>query len=222
MEKGRCRLLPRGFAAAALSAFFLSSVPAWAEPVSYEVDKTASDFVVHVHRKGLLSPLLHDHYLIPTAWSARATFDPDNPQATSVTVVVSAGSLLDAQPELSAEDKRKVERQVAGPEVLNSAQYPEIRFKAERFEPSLRPNAEPGVVRGTLVGMLTLHGQTHTIRVPVAARHSPGELRVNGNTSVRQTEYGIKPYSTALGAIAVHDRVDITFSLAARAVGGGE
>ena len=180
---------------------------------TWTVDPARSELVIHVHRKGLLSPFLHDHHFVPTAWTANARFDPARPEAAHVRVVVDASSLRDRQPKLSAQDRLEVEGQGRGPDVLDAESYPEVEFTADRLEITPEPSQDPNVVRGQLVGSLRLHGRARPLRVPVVARWSSGWLRVNGNASLAQSAFGIEPYKTALGAIAVHDRVDVEFSL---------
>lgn len=180
---------------------------------TWTVDPARSELVIHVHRKGLLSPFLHDHHFVPTSWSANASFDPARPEETHVSVVVDASSLRDRQPALSEQDRLKVEGQVRGPDVLDAERYPEVEFTADRLEITPEQSQAPDLLHGELVGSLRLHGRVQELRVPVAARWSSGWLRVNGNATLAQSAFGIEPYKTALGAIAVHDRVDVELSL---------
>jgi len=55
-----------------------------------------------------------------------------------------------------------------------------------------------------------------TLRLPVAIEPAAGELRAHGRFSLRQTEFGITPYSLLGGALQVQDRIDLEFEVRAR------
>ena len=88
------------------------------------------------------------------------SFDPQHPEQARVEITVAADSLNDQNKQLSAPDRQKVEDQTRSPTVLDAARYPEIRFSANRFEPSPKQNVAGGVLEGDLVGQLSLHGRT--------------------------------------------------------------
>ena len=98
--------------------------PGRAAPRIWRVDLSQSRLVVHVFRKGLLSPALHDHHFVPERWSATVTFDPARPEPVEVRVTVAADSLRDRQPQLSPDDIRTVEAQARGPKGLDAERYP--------------------------------------------------------------------------------------------------
>jgi polyisoprenoid-binding protein YceI len=56
-----------------------------------------------------------------------------------------------------------------------------------------------------LRGRFELHGQTQNIRIPVEVERARGWLHVQGRFAIRQTAYGIEPYSAAFGAVGVAD-----------------
>ena len=92
-----------------------------------------------------------------------------------------------------------------GPQVLDSAKYPEIRFESDTVEP-----AENGHWKA--IGKLTLHGQTHPVMLE--ARLDAGHYR--GSASLKQTEFGIQPVSVAGGAVKVKDEIRIEFEIATK------
>jgi polyisoprenoid-binding protein YceI len=87
-----------------------------------------------------------------------------------------------------------------GPEVLGSDQHQEIVFKSTVAE-------SVGEGRWTLHGDLTLHGQTHpaTVHVTLKDGHFTGE------STVKQTDFGIKPPGKA--GIHAKDEVAIHFDV---------
>ena len=60
---------------------------------------------------------------------------------------------------------------------------------------------------------MTLHGQQRELLVPLTVEGLPDQLVVTGAFSVRQTDFGAKPYSVLGGLMTVEDEVVIEFRL---------
>jgi polyisoprenoid-binding protein YceI len=206
--------------ATAVFAVLAASSPGRAAPRIWRVDHSQSQLVVHVFRKGLLSPALHDHHFVPERWSATVTFDPARPQVVDIRLTVAADSLRDRQPKLSPDDIRTVEAQARGPKGLDAERYPVIAFTADRLELSGPASDAAGSARGMLAGVLELHGRTRQVRAPLRARWTAESLDAEGEVSVKQSDFGIEPYRALLGAIAVQDRVSVEFAVRATAEPG--
>jgi len=114
------------------------------------------------------------------------------------------------QLKLSAEDRAKVESQVATSDVLDANRFPDIRFVADRLVVSTQKTDE---LEGTAVGKLTLHGITRPLEVPAHLWRRGNEQVVLGKVSFNQSDFGISPLHKAVGAIAVEDRVLVDFAL---------
>jgi len=187
----------------------------------YRVDGARSSVTVRVARAGALSSFLHDHQLVATRFDGKIARATDDPSSVIVDLTVAADSLREAPGSpLKPEDVRAVEEQLRGPQVLDVARFPQIRFTAWRFAPAERQRVagsrrEKDATSGELQGALTLHGRTREVRVPVAATVSGGELRARGRFVIRQSDFGITPYKKAWGAIAVDDSVRVDFSIVA-------
>jgi polyisoprenoid-binding protein YceI len=100
-------------------------------------------------------------------------------------------------------------------EVLESAKYQRISFKSASVS-DVKP-AGGDSYSFTLNGDLTLHGVTKRIAVPVTATITPQQLRATGKYTLRQTDFGIKPYSAAGGTVKVKNEVVIHFDIVAKA-----
>ena len=179
----------------------------------WSIDTAQSRLTIHVLPAGLLSSALHPHHFQPERWSGEVSWDPDRPDNTRVEVRVSADSLRDRQPALSAKDIEKVERQTRGPEILDAQRFPTIVFRAQKLELEPGPSGAGGKTRGTLTGTLELHGKTLPVQFPIEGEASGGKLQVGATARFRQSDFGIKPYSTALGTIAVRDEITVEISL---------
>jgi polyisoprenoid-binding protein YceI len=96
--------------------------------------------------------------------------------------------------------------------VLGVARYPRITFESTGVTGGQPRTPTLDVV---VAGQLTIRNVTRPVSVPVHVQLGDHSLNASGHFSVRQTEFGIKPISVG-GAVAVKDRLDITFSLAAQ------
>lgn len=184
-------------------------------PPEWSVDTGQSRLTVKVLPAGLLAGTLHTHFFQPEKWSGEIAWNPSNPGRVRVVVRIAADSLRDHQPKLSAGDAAKVERQVRDAQILDAARFPEILFEAGQVEAADPPAGSTGEFRGQITGTLTLHGQSRPLRVPIQGRVAGERLEVNAAVSFKQSDFGIKPYATALGAIAVRDEIGIEIALVA-------
>jgi polyisoprenoid-binding protein YceI len=185
-----------------------------ADPAMWTSMKDKSEITLHVLKKGLFAGMAHDHHFVPEDWRATARLDETNPPHVEVDLVVAADSLRDRQPELSPEDREKVNRQAAGPDVLDARRHPEIRFTCQKLETDGSTHrAEEGAVAGMLVGTLSLHGRERPISIPVRATKEGDAWRARGSISFKQSDFGIHPYSGFLGTVAVHDAVKLDYDI---------
>ncbi len=164
---------------------------------------------------GLLASALHAHFFQPEDWSGEIAWDPNHPGSVRIGVRIASDSLRDHQPKLSAKDIAKVERQARGTDILDSARFPRILFEAGQLEAAQLPSGATGDFRGTLAGTLTLHGQSRPEQFPIRGRVAVERLEADASVTFRQSDFGIKPYSTALGTIAVRDEVTIEMTVVA-------
>ncbi len=67
----------------------------------------------------------------------------------------------------------------------------------------------PGIYQ--LVGKFTLHGTEKDLQIKAKLDASglKGQMTLTGSFKIKQSEYGIKPYSTLGGAVKVSDELDI-------------
>ncbi|WP_343729664.1 YceI family protein [Duganella sp.] len=173
------------------------------------IDSARSLIVVTVRRGGVLARLGHDHVVASHAISgtvaprqnrADFTFRLDEMKVDEADLRQIAG--LDRQPSADA---------IAGTrhnmltKVLDAERYPLVRVHAERGAPG-----QP------LQVAITLHGVTRTLALPVTLREEHGVITVTGTTTLKQTDFGLTPFSVMAGAMAVQDQMEVRFELSAR------
>jgi polyisoprenoid-binding protein YceI len=117
-------------------------------------------------------------------------------------VKVRAGSLTVLDPKLSADKRAEVQARMLGPDVLDVEKYPEIVFEATSIEPAASN-------RWTVVGRLTIHGETRSTTVPVPEKNGS----YTGSVVLKQRDFGIRPISIAGGTVKVKDEIRIEFDI---------
>ena len=166
-------------------------------PGRYELE---GRITLRTSRDGLAAQAGHDLTIDFGRWSGGLVIG-DDLAPVSLDVRAELGSLVvragtgGIKP-LSERDRREILATAA--KVLSADRYPEATFTATSFSPS----GDDGVIDGTL----TLAGQSGPLRLQV--RRTEPE-RYLATTTVRQTSFGIKPYSGFLGALRVSDDVAV-------------
>ena len=151
-------------------------------------------------RDGLAAQAGHDLTIDVGTWSGELVIGADL-APSGLDVRVELGSLIvragtgGIKP-LTDRDKREI--LATARKVLSADRHPEVSFTASSFSPA----ADGGVIDGTL----TLAGRSGPLRLDV---REIGPDRYVATATVRQTNFGIKPYSGFLGALKVSDEVAV-------------
>lgn len=183
----------------ALALYALTLIPALpAFGRARAVDVAQSKMTVHVSKRGIFGFLGDDHDI--EAPISSGSYDGDS---QTVDIVVDAAKLRVLDPKLPPQKRTDVQDNMIGPEVLDVARYPTIRFTSKQA-------VVPGAGRSTIVGELTLHGQTHPVTLQVA---KIDEEHFSGSATIRQTAFGITPIRAAGGTISVEDAVNVDFEI---------
>jgi YceI-like domain len=167
--------------------------------------------LVKTGREGLAARAGHDLTLEITKWSASVTV-PDaggGVASATVTAELDLGSLAvregtgGAKP-LSDRDRRDIQAQAG--KILGDAAT--ASFASSRVIPSSSGAAASSgaTVNGAIEGTLTMRGASRPLRLQVASP-APGVYR--GSATLRQTDFGITPYSGFFGALKLRDEISI-------------
>lgn len=161
------------------------------------IDTDKSVLTVRVYKTGLFSAFAHDHEI--HAPIQQGSFDEDK---RTVELSVDARKMQVLDPGTSASDRVQVQANMQGPKVLDAEKFPEIKFHSTRVEAI-------GAGKWTVNGDLTLHGQTHPVKVSVEGDQD----HYRGSATLRQTEFGITPIKIAGGSVKVKDEVRLEFEI---------
>jgi polyisoprenoid-binding protein YceI len=153
---------------------------------------------VYTKREGLASRVGHDLTLEVTRWNAEVSLDPDDITKSSVTATIDGGSL-------------EVLEGTGGAMPLSDKDRADIRKNIQKTLTSGRIEVRSTSVEGggdgriVVSGDVSIEGATRPVRIELSQQGD----RVSGRTTIRQTDFGLKPYSGLLGALKVADAVDI-------------
>ena len=110
--------------------------------------------------------------------------------------------------ETDSATQKKVNSNMRGPDVLDVSKFPKAVFRIRSAK--LRNASTPGDAPiYDLDGQFTLHNVTRPLRVAAAVVSAEGRTGLRGRFTILQSDYGITPYSTALGAVGVADQLEI-------------
>jgi polyisoprenoid-binding protein YceI len=167
----------------------------------------SSRLVVRTGKAGLFGFAGHEHLIQAREFAGRIVYYPQQPESSHVTVSIAAERLEVLTPRDTAEIRKVTEAMRT--DVLDVAQYPEITLASQsviKAGDTLRVQAA-----------LTMKGKTRTVPLVVRVRIGPDTLHATTTFSVRQSDYGIRPYRGGpAGTVRVADAV--TFDIDAIAL----
>lgn len=174
---------------------------------TYNIVPAESSFTVFVGKAGALSFLAHDHNIAVKTFSGRVVVPDAGAAQGSLELEVDARSLV-VLDKVSDKDRAEITKSM-NDSVLESAKFPKITFRSVGVSNANGANL-------TVNGDLTLHGVTKRIAVPVTISATPQLLRATGKYTLKQTDFGITPYSAAAGSIKVKNEVVLSFNIVAK------
>ena len=184
----------------------------------YVLDADESEVRFLVYRAGALASFGHNHVIQAKALSGDvylaqdfrssgfslrlpvSDFVVDAPEARAV-----EGPDFATQPSAAAIDGTR--KNMLGPDLLDAAHYPEVQVRAVKLlGPDWGPDA---TVR------IELHGVSRDLTVPIAVARDGDTLAVTGGFDLRQSDFGLKPFSILGGGLQVADALRVRFHLVA-------
>jgi polyisoprenoid-binding protein YceI len=176
----------------------------------FGVDAARSQVVIEVRRGGSLASLGHDHVVASHAvvgniapGDGRADFQVALDTLTVDEPDLRAGAGFTTQPD--AEDIAGTRHNMY--KVLEIERYPYVLLRVNGAAPEGK--SEP--IRLDV----TLHGVTRVVNATASWGESGEEFVVSGTFAIDQSAFGITPLSILGGAIAVQDRLNVTFRIVA-------
>ncbi len=181
------------------------------------LDAAASTVRVYVFRGGRAAKVAHNHVLSAPVLSGFVLLSPDGAAAERFDLEFRLDQLRFDDP---------AQRAALGPayaSVISREAIERTRqnmlgndnMQAERF-PLVRVHSVEIVGEGPRLAakvQFEMHGQTREFWVPLVVEGLPERLSVSGAVVLRQTDFGVVPFSLLGGLIAVKDEVVVEFKL---------
>jgi polyisoprenoid-binding protein YceI len=88
--------------------------------------------------------------------------------------------------------------------VLEAQRYPMVRLHAERL------------ADGRLRVGVSLHGATRWLDLPAAIQADAAQVSASGTARLKQTDFGMTPFSVGGGLLSVQDELEVRYHIVAR------
>jgi polyisoprenoid-binding protein YceI len=171
----------------------------------WSLDGSDGDVLIRTGVAGPAAAMGHRLTLAMRQWRATVQWDGDEPVGAEL--IVEVGSLGVVRGEggvtpLSGPEKSLVRSNAL--RSLDAKRYPRITFEANGID-----KTHEGY---RLTGTLTIKAASREQVVDVRTDEQGTNWWLSSETAVRQSDFGIKPYSQLLGALKVADDVVVSFT----------
>lgn len=184
------------------------ALPGYIRPVTADVwyfDVSDGQLLVHTRVTGRAAKMGHRLTIAMNAWKGSVEWADGEPAEVQLTVEVDSLQVLRGEggvTPLSGREKALARSHAL--KALGADRFPEIRFQTSQIEKTSEGYR--------LTGSLEIHGNAgeRVIELDVDDRGDCWLLSCQAD--IRQSEFGIKPYSMLMGSMKVVDAVAISFT----------
>ncbi len=172
---------------------------------SWSLDASSGELLILTGVAGPAAKTGHRLTIAMQTWQATVDWSGKKPTAVDLTVAVDSLDVLKGEGGLTP---------LAGPEKgiarsnalksLDAKKFPQIRFTATDVAASADGYR--------LSGSVEIHGKSRPQVVDLKVEDRGDAWAMSAQTTITQTDFGVKPYSLLMGAIKVADEVTIAFS----------
>jgi polyisoprenoid-binding protein YceI len=168
---------------------------------------TAADgeLLVHTSVAGRAAKMGHRLTIAMTRWQATVRWSAGEPAAAELTVEVGSLEVLRGEggvTPLSGPEKNLVRSNAL--RQLDAGRFPQICFAAETIE-----KTRDGY---RLVGTVQIRKTTRAQVIDLRTDDLGDAWRLSSQAGVRQSDFGVKPYSLLMGSLKVADDVTVSFT----------
>ena len=178
----------------------------------WALDASDGELLLRTGVKGRAARMGHRLTIAMTRWRATVDWAGAEPAAAELAVETDSVEVLRGEggvKGLSGPEKTLARSNALGS--LDAGRFPEIRFTAETID-----KADDGY---RLTGVLQIRGKSREHVIDLRTEDLGDSWRMSAESSVRQSDYGVKPYSLLMGSVQVADDVTVSFT-AVHAKGG--
>ena len=172
---------------------------------SRTLDPSMGELLVATKAAGPAARLGHDLTIVMDQWIAEVSWVDGGPTAVSLTVQSASLSVLRGAggvKSLSGAEKALVRSNAL--RALDVKRHPTIGYQSDEIVAT-----DDGY---RLAGSLAIHGKTHPRAIELQVTDLGNTWRMTCDSVVRQSEFGVKPYSLMMGSLRVADDVTVSFT----------
>ena len=171
----------------------------------WRLDASDGELVIRTGVKGRAARMGHRLTIVMTRWQATVSWAGADPVAAELAVETDSFEVRRGEggvKGLSGPERTLVRSNAL--KSLDAARFPEIRFTTETID-----NTDDGY---RLTGKLHIRGKSREHVIDLRTEDLGDSWRMSAESSVRQSDYGVKPYSLLMGSVQVADDVTVSFA----------
>jgi hypothetical protein len=183
----------------------------------FALDPKKSTVRIYAFRSGRFANLGHNHVLSAPEFTGFFYLPSDSVVNSRFDLEFHLDKLEIDNPVIRTKSGKAFSSKLS-PEAISSTRehmLSDDNFQANRFPfvhiHSLQISGEAPKFAAKI--QINMHGQTREMWVPLNVEGLPDRLTVSGSFVLRQTEFGVQPFSVLGGQLAVQDEVVIEFEL---------
>lgn len=183
------------------------------QPAKYsngDINLSASRVYAHVFKKTAIG---HEHAIVGRIKQGHIEFSDDQARGEIVFDMTSfdadsdeARKFLHLEGSTDAGTRKQVNANMLGPTVLDVETHPTAVFKITDGSRTDKTSRR-GLPQYQLEGKFTLHGRTQAVSVLAEVNEIKGWTHLLGGFRIKQTDFGITPFTKAFGTIGVADEL---------------
>jgi polyisoprenoid-binding protein YceI len=171
----------------------------------WTIDASDGELLIRTGVAGRAARMGHRLTVAMTRWQATVGWAGAEPASAELTVEADSFDVLRGEggvKGLSGPEKALVKSNAL--KSLDAGRYPEIRFTADTID-----KTDQGY---RLTGKLHIHGKSREHVIELRTEDLGEAWQMSAESSVRQTDYGVKPYSLLMGSVRVADEISVSFT----------
>jgi polyisoprenoid-binding protein YceI len=172
---------------------------------TWTLDAADGELLVRTGVQGRAARMGHRLTIAMRRWQATVTWSGADPVAATLVVATDSFEVIGSKggvKGLSGPEKALVRSNALSS--LDAGRFPEIRFTAEAIEPN-----DAGY---RLSGSLEIRGNRRDHVIDVRTEDLGDSWQMSAESTVAQSDFGIKPYSLLMGSVRVADDVAVAFT----------
>jgi polyisoprenoid-binding protein YceI len=174
---------------------------------TFTLSNENGSFKIRTSREGIGSRAGHDLLIEVTRWEAVTRSEGAPPDVTaeidpaSFEILEGSGGVKP----LTDGDRKDIKTDLQK-KIIESEKYPRIAFRGREWQ---LVSEDAMHTKATLTGELELHGQTSPLELEVSLTRVDGSIQVKATGALLQSKWGIKQFTSFLGALKVADPIQI-------------